>query len=561
MWGSKLSAVLSALSLTVPTTEVEAEVEVAIESNVKQVAIIGAGAGGASAAYYLEKFAEADGLPVNITVFEKSDRIGGRTLTVDAYDNPLERVELGASIFIEANHILYNASLHFGLPLKEPESGDDGLLGIWDGESLIYTQDDKSWGWWNLAKLFWRYGTAPYRAQKLVQSTVATFLQLYEPPHFPFRSLTQRAFELDLLKATSVTGEEFLATNEIGERFSHDIIQAATRVNYASNLRYIHGLETMVSLAPEGAKQVIGGNWQIFESMLKRSNATLYRNTSVTSIALKSNPTNSKYLLSTRSFHSDVVAQPKVDEDPYPVAFDNVIIATPWQYSNIDVAKDLIQHKIDEIPYTKLHVTLFASPFRLAPEYFGLNAGSRAPDTVLTTLSPNDEAKAGAEGAGKAGFYSISTLRTVTNPNTLKDEFVYKIFSPQKVTAEFLSQLLGVKVPPSIVQEQKSEEHIAAVNPVSWYHPHVFNSYPIEYPRVTFQEPILRDGLYYLSGIESFISCMETSALMGMNIARLITDDLAADVVSKEAVENIEVAGTQEVLGNTEKEGSIVDEL
>lgn len=152
---------------------------------------------------------------MNITVFEKTNHIGGRTLTVEAYDNPLEQVELGASIFIEANQILYNASRRFGLPLKEPESGSDGFLGIWDGEQFVYTQDDSSWQWWNLAKLFWKYGLAPYKAQKLVQSTVDTFLQLYEAPHFPFRSLTQRAFELDLLKATSVTGKEFLANNDV----------------------------------------------------------------------------------------------------------------------------------------------------------------------------------------------------------------------------------------------------------------------------------------------------------------------------------------------------------
>ncbi|KAI8220575.1 Farnesylcysteine lyase [Colletotrichum sp. SAR 10_86] len=558
MWGSKLSAVLSALSLTgtgVPATETEVEI-VAFDSSVKQVAIIGAGAGGSAAAYYLQQYAEADGIEVNITVFEKTNHIGGRTLTVEAYDNPLEQVELGASIFIEANQILYNASRRFGLPLKEPESGSDGFLGIWDGEQFVYTQDDSSWQWWNLAKLFWKYGLAPYKAQKLVQSTVDTFLQLYEAPHFPFRSLTQRAFELDLLKATSVTGKEFLANNDIGELFSDHIIQAATRVNYASNLKYIHGLETMVSMAPEGAKQVIGGNWQIFDTMLQKTNATVNRNTTVTSMEVKTGPTSSKYFISAKDSHADAGAE----ADQYPVAFDNVVIATPWQYSDISVAEDLFQHKIDEIPYVKLHVTLFASPFRLSPEYFGMEPGSKAPDTVLTTLNPADEAKAGAEGAGKAGFYSISTLRTATNPETLKDEFIYKIFSPKQVTAEFLSQLLGVKVPETIVSKDKTE----AVDPISWYHPHVFHSYPIEYPRVTFQDPILRDGLYYLSGMESFISCMETSALMGKNVAKLIAEDFAVstEAVKEEAVmiEKVE-EGAQEVIEQTENEPVVADEL
>jgi prenylcysteine oxidase/farnesylcysteine lyase len=42
---------------------------------------------------------------------------------------------------------------------------------------------------------------------------------------------------------------------------------------------------------------------------------------------------------------------------------------------------------------------------------------------------------------------------------------------------------------------------------------------------VTFEELELAPGFYYTSGIESFISTMETSALMGMNVAQLIVND------------------------------------
>ena len=42
---------------------------------------------------------------------------------------------------------------------------------------------------------------------------------------------------------------------------------------------------------------------------------------------------------------------------------------------------------------------------------------------------------------------------------------------------------------------------------------------------MTFEGPELARGFYYTSGIESFISTMETSALMGMNVAQLIVDD------------------------------------
>ena len=85
-----------------------------------------------------------------------------------------------------------------------------------------------------------------------------------------------------------------------------------------------------------------------------------------------------------------------------------------------------------------------------------------------------------------------------------------------------LSQLFGVKVPDGIVPEAGSP---ASNAPISWYYPHVFYSYPKALPRVTFQDPVIGDGVYYTSGMESFISTMETNALMGKNVARLIMDD------------------------------------
>lgn len=150
-----------------------------------------------------------------MTVFEKTARIGGRTLTVNVYDDPVEPIELGASIFVDVNYILSNATRDFGLTVKEPGPKEDGLMGVWDGDAFVYTQDSGSWDWVNLVRLFWKYGTAPYYTHKLVQGTIATFLKLYEVPYFPFRSLSTRVFQLDLVKITGVTGQQLLAANNV----------------------------------------------------------------------------------------------------------------------------------------------------------------------------------------------------------------------------------------------------------------------------------------------------------------------------------------------------------
>jgi len=77
----------------------------------------------------------------------------------------------------------------------------------------------------------------------------------------------------------------------------------------------------------------------------------------------------------------------------------------------------------------------------------------------------------------------------------------------------------------TLVPRDLNSISIDSKDAISWYYPHIWQSYPYEYPRLTFEELELARGFYYTSGIESFISTMETSALMGMNVAQLIMDD------------------------------------
>ena len=203
----RLGAVL-ALGLTWPVQAADAQ-------PVKQVAIIGAGAAGSSAAYHLHMYAEQNDLLVNITVFEKTGRIGGRTLTVNPHGDADCNIELGASLFVEVNQILMNATRDFHLDSKDHSPESPSLMGIWNGEEFVYEQSSASWEWWGLVKLLWKYGTAPYQVNKLARSTVTNFPQLYEAPWFPFKSLAARAAELQLVQLTNVTGEQYLDEHQV----------------------------------------------------------------------------------------------------------------------------------------------------------------------------------------------------------------------------------------------------------------------------------------------------------------------------------------------------------
>lgn len=164
---------------------------------------------------------------MNITVFEKTDRIGGRTRTINPFDDPAQRVEQGASIFVQANQILSNAMADFELPPSVRDADADPVLGIWDGDRFAFTIDQSAPSWWNTLKLVWHYGvTAPQRAQQLTAATITKFLRLYEPPFFPFSSLTQRAQELELVEATGVTGKEYLESNNVSSSDNEDLSAA-----------------------------------------------------------------------------------------------------------------------------------------------------------------------------------------------------------------------------------------------------------------------------------------------------------------------------------------------
>jgi prenylcysteine oxidase/farnesylcysteine lyase len=476
-------------------------------------------------------------VPINITIFEKVSRIGGRTTTVNALDDERYPTELGASIFVQVNRILYDAANEFNLttidPLEIRHVESDYSLGVWDGESFVFRQAASNGGfpWWDIAKLLWRYGLAPIRTQSLTKSTIGRFLRMYDEPIFPFQSLDAAAARVGLVDFTAATGTQILRQGGIGEKFSREIIQASTRVNYGQNLGGIHGLETMVCMVADHAMAVQGGNWQIFDAMVKASRADVRLNSTVQRISKQE---NGAYIITTAAQHNGK-ADDLVDQE-----FDTVILATPYQFSEISFTPPLTNPP-DEIPYVTLHVTLFTSPHRLSPSFFNFDLSTSAkevPDMVLTTLPEGLDlgARKGKDGVGPAGFWSVSLHRSIE----LEDgttQYLYKIFSPEQLTATWMARLLGLtddlSTPMDDEAENKTSDPISRLSKqdVSWSYEKVWHSYPYELPRITFERIRLEGrasdprGIWYTSGIETFISAMETSALMGKNVARLIVDN------------------------------------
>lgn len=106
----------------------------------RHIAIIGSGAAGSSAAFFLHNqlhsLARRDN--VEITIYEKELRIGGRAAIVHPYnDTKYDPIELGASIYVSANLHLVNAIKQFNLSEKYVEFDDNHGTYLYNGKAII----------------------------------------------------------------------------------------------------------------------------------------------------------------------------------------------------------------------------------------------------------------------------------------------------------------------------------------------------------------------------------------------------------------------------------------
>lgn len=480
----------------------------------KRIAIIGAGAAGASSAYYLRQFLAnstlADKLSFNITVFERDSRIGGRAKTVNVYDDPFTPTEVGAVAFIPENRIIVQAAEDLALvtvPWAESPADETGVFGIFDGKDVIFKAPDNA-DWTNVAKLAYRYGPISlWKSSKLVRNTINKFHSIYHGPIFPFKSLTEAVEASGLLSSTRITAKQFMMQHGIKGAFNEELVQATTRGTYGQNIGLINGFQTMVSMCIENAVGIKGGNKKLFERMILHSSAHMKLSTEVKSLDEEDGKWTIKY-------------SSTGEDEKFSEKFDAVIIAAPFQHAGIKVRPAIKRPKV--VPYATVHVTLFTSPRVLDPTYFGLRAGDVTPTTVLTTLNKTEQMDykiqmgEGKKAVGSPGFFSVTSIRELVRNG--RTEYLYKVFSPESFSDDKVKQLLGVQ----------EDGHTHA--DITWIYRHVWeNAYPYGYPRVIFDDIKLARRLWNTGGIESLVSTLESSSLMGKNVAKLMIEEWEAE--------------------------------
>ncbi|KAF8845457.1 FAD/NAD(P)-binding domain-containing protein [Paxillus ammoniavirescens] len=452
-----------------------------------RIAVIGAGAGGSSAAFWISKAKERSNIDVEVDVYERASYIGGRSTVVYPYDDSTYApIELGASIFVDANKNLMRASKEFNLSLSD--FGDEFAdTGIWDGSKFPFVMDNSSYSksWWTSLKILWRYGySAPVKTQVFVKKLVARFLGLYTTESPRWDDVADLAARFEWVEMSNHTTIEYLVDNGVSQQFTQEMVEAATRVNYGQDVDNIHGLGGMVSMAATGASGVATGNFRIFENFLEKSGAKVHLDTEVKEI--QRIPDSSLWIVRTTSGTE---------------IYTGIILAAPFHQTGIFIPPDLAG-QVPPQPYVRLHVTLLTTRNdRMKPEYFGLAPGSYVPQTILTTFE-------GARAGGvEPEFNSLSyhgRVRRVDQSGQVDDgegEWKVKIFSKERISDEWLAKVF---------------DH------VSWVYRKEWDAYPILSPTAEFPPVRLDQGFYYVNAFEPFISTMETETIASRNVVDLL---------------------------------------
>jgi prenylcysteine oxidase/farnesylcysteine lyase len=290
---------------------------------------------------------------------------------------------------------------------------------------------------------------------------IKTYLNLYQP-RTPYSSISAISSSLNFTAITSVSAAKHLTDNGVNSLFTHELVEAATRVNYGQNVDDIHALEGMVSLAANGAQSVAGGNWQVFQRWIEESGAKVHLETTVQTLRQGA---KGKWHLT---------AEGAAEE-----TYDAIILAAPYKFTNINIeAPDLdFETAFPPVDYVHLHVTLLATTEQhpQASYFFpGAAPGTKVPQTILTTAS----------GPVEPEFNSVSYHERIQRPGKAP-EYIVKIFSKTRLDDEWLGTMFAGNV--------------------GWVHRKEWDAYPVLPPTTKYPSIKPTSGLYYVNAFEPYV--------------------------------------------------------
>ncbi len=317
------------------------------------LAVIGAGIGGCSAAYFARKY-----FPYSkVTVYEMENRIGGRVFTVNWGET---KRELGAVFFNSTNKTVCDIVNEIGLKVKKLEDSMD--IAVWNGTEIIFKSSQPMF--YNVLKLFTNYKFSVPKLLLILREANGKIKKMYEkekPTEFG------ELFEsIGLDKWYKMPFDQILVEMGIDRKVIDELITPITRIIYSQNaeLGGFAGLSSLLGFYGKSIYSLKDGNNVLPRKLLEASDSKVELESKVKNIEKTSKD----------SFRVSVGENTSV--------FDGVIIAAPLEVADITF-EGVATQKWQAREYQKIYIRLMKGAVN--SRYFNLDASTKLPSIILTS--------------------------------------------------------------------------------------------------------------------------------------------------------------------------------
>ena len=276
----------------------------------RRVAIIGSGTSGSATAYFLNRLAQVSQMDIETVVF--ADTVVRSTMIPVVDGQALEPT----AFFHDSNRLALLVAEQLNLTFAT--LNEVRPRGIWNGQSFSYVESSS--GFWNNAKLLWKYGRSPSKVDSLLETFTMRLNTLYDQP-----ASNHSESVLDVMGLTKLLGmtmEEYLTTEGVSQAFVNDFVGAAMKVCFVEG-NQVHALAGLIALqaAKERLHIIDGGSNKLCSELLGSCGARVRPASTVTSVAFhkKANMFNIRFKTPTEKNGSLQLER-----------FDFVVMATPW---------------------------------------------------------------------------------------------------------------------------------------------------------------------------------------------------------------------------------------
>lgn len=497
-------------------------------ARIVRIAVVGAGPAGIGAAWSLRKEMEGNRrVKVEVTVFERKERVGGRmvmefngtgtedgTILLGARHMGMQDLATGP-LLGESSVLRARVESESGLHLKGHDEAtststkrEAGFFSLSEKEIVAKMPrpvTEMSWGeWWSLVC---RYGPSVWKAKKL-PSGPERFLALTGT----FSSIAAMVKSAALFDTVARSGVQHVKNVGVGDKYQHEILAPQLRRQLGQEIQEVSELAFATSLWSEGQAWPGAGALHLMEEalelLLQSTGAKLQLGTEV--LGWKRRRSEAGFGEDKWDLKFKTKGQEVAYED-----FDHIVVAAPLN----PPLRELLGVEEEVLSYREAWTTFVLVEGGLNSSVFG---GTGGLNEIL--LIPN-----AASTSSLDSIQAISHIRDLYGPDhasapstsNLTAEAIhslYRIASSQLLSKSTLAEIFGT----SAISEAH-EQHIEQAWPLLW--PRTVDGLE-ELRTFRVHQGVEGDGdrlgLWWTGGYEGVVSGVEEAWVVGENLGRLV---------------------------------------